>query len=358
MPLADLSRDSVLAAISECDRAGRPGFMAWHGFGQTIRYKLTYRGRWYPAKAVAGVAHGYEHGSRPMRPSEFSGGAEHTARALVHLGFAVHLDGRRLTTADVQLPQRFGIRPSADLRLYVVRPTSTRSVEECRRYGFGTLLSPMTVVSKRVSDMSGFVKPIDGLPYVLDNGVWACHEAGIEWKPEPMRKMVERLGMTAGGRPGWLVLPDIVAGGEASLDKSLSFLEDNGAWLREHVPHVALAVQNGMTPATVGPLLERYKIGVIFVGGDFAWKWSTVQDWAELGLDLGVRVHVGRVNGQHRAELCRDLGVASIDGSCVSRYAVNARKMSLAHDGTEEAGPQSKHTIATRRFRMTLGAKP
>lgn len=355
--MVDLSRDSVLAAISECDRAGRPGFLSWHGFGPGA-YNMVYRGRRYPSKAIAGVAHGYEHGSSPLAAAEFSGGLEHSARALVRLGFAVFRSGRRLTLHDVDLPQRFSTRPGADLRLYVVRPTSARSVAECKRYGFGTLLSPMTVVDGKVSDMSGFVAPIEGLPFVLDNGVWACHQAGIEWQPGPMRRMVERLGLTSGRTPGWLVLPDIVAGGGASLDRSLRFLDDHGAWLREHVPNVALAVQNGMTPAEVGPLVERYKIGVIFVGGDFRWKWSTVHEWTELGLDIGARVHVGRVNGQRRAEICRDIGASSIDGSSVSRFAVTAAKLSQAHDGTETVGQHSRHGIASRRFEITLGAKP
>lgn len=348
----------MLAAISECDRSGRRGFLSWHGYGPSTGYTLIYRGRKYPSKAIAGVAHGYEHGSHPLLSTEFSGGAEHTARALVHLGFAVHRDGKRLTTGDVQLPRRFGTRPSADLRLYVVRPTNARSVAECRRYGFGTLLSPLTVFNGKMVDISGSVHPLDGLPYVLDNGAWACHEAGMEWRPEPLRKMVERLGMENGGRPSWMALPDIVAGGERSLERSLRFLDDHGVWLRRHVPHVAMVVQDGMSPAKVGPLLEQNKIGVIFVGGSFAWKWSTVHEWTELALDLGIRVHVGRVNGQRRAELCRDLGVASIDGSSITRYAVNAPKLSKAHNGDEGSDEQSRVTIAERRFRMTLGSQP
>lgn len=45
MPLADLTRDSVLAAIAECDRAGRPAFLSWHGYGPSTGYDLVYRGR-------------------------------------------------------------------------------------------------------------------------------------------------------------------------------------------------------------------------------------------------------------------------------------------------------------------------
>jgi hypothetical protein len=81
------------------------------------------------------------------------------------------------------------------------------------------------------------------------------------------------------------------------------------------------------------------------------WKWKTVDQWAQLGLDLGVRVHVGRVNGERKAALCRDYGVTSIDGSCVSKYAVNATKMGRSSDGSEIIGP-----AAARQ--LSLGPRP
>jgi EAL domain-containing protein (putative c-di-GMP-specific phosphodiesterase class I) len=138
-----------------------------------------------------------------------------------------------------------------------------------------------------------------------------------------------------------------------------------------------------MTVLEVRRALERHRLGGIFVGGSAGpgtpkWKWRTVHDWAELGLELGVRVHVGRVNGERRAALCRDLGVTSIDGSAVSRFAVNGTKMGRSCDGTEpvhpppgpgrvglpaalereiaELEPVARHTIAKRRFQLALDA--
>jgi hypothetical protein len=365
MPLADISRDSVLAAISECDRAGRRGFLAWHGYGPSTGYDLVYRGRKYPSKAIAGVAHGYEHGSHPLLSTEFSGGAEHTARALVHLGFAVHRDGKRLTTADVQLPQRFGTRPSADLRLYVVRPTNALSVAACHHHGFGTLLSPMTVVNDKPVDLSGHVRPLDGLPYMLDNGAWACHQAGIEWRPAPFLRMLDRLGGGIAGStaPRFAVLPDIVGGGEQSLDRSLDFwAQRQRDGIEERVGQWLLAVQDGLTPEVIRPVLEQHRFG-IFVGGSTPWKWGTVHEWAELAHDLGTSIHVGRVNSLRRAVLCRDLGVSSIDGSSVTVYSVNAPKMARAHDGDDEphslsGAASARQAIASRKFSLTLGLPP
>jgi hypothetical protein len=50
---------------------------------------------------------------------------------------------------------------------------------------------------------------------------------------------------------------------------------------------------------------------LIFIGGSSAWKWRTVNTWA----DNFDRVHVGRVNSIDRVWLCHDLGVESVDGT-------------------------------------------
>lgn len=268
---------------------------------------------------------------------------------------------------------------------YVVRPTNARSVAACHEHSFGVLLSPLSVSSGgKLIDMSAHVHPLPGLPYVFDNGAWSCHQAGVEWEPGPLMRLAERLGLDDTGRyreglgRGWLALPDIVGGGQASLDRSLRFLEQHrNGFLGEQVAHWLLVVQDGMTPAEVRPLLERHHLG-IFVGGSTAWKWSTVHDWAEVGLDLGCYVHVGRVNTSRRMRLCRDLGVSSADGSSVSMFSVNAPKLAQWHDKDSsplpppgrarlhlpehlrqriaEVEPRARHAIAQRRFQLALGA--
>src|SRR5690606_5683206 len=333
-----IERRAVLHAVAEAARIGPDAFLARYGFAPGTRDTVEVGGLELPPKAVLGVAAAYQHGGDPLRASEFSGGLRGAARQLVNLGFRVWRDGEQLTPDDVAIPRCLALRPlRADLRLYVCRPTSELSVAACKRFGFGTLLSPLEVRTtkagdKRIRDMSGHVYPLEGRPYVLDNGAWACSQASADWRGRPMEKLVERLGAGA----EWLVLPDIVNGGEASLERSISWLTDRRSWLADHgVDTVALAVQDGMTVERVRPLLEQHEIGVLFVGGSAGvgtpnWKWQTLHDWAELGLDLGIRVHVGRVNGLRRALLCRDLGVSSIDGSCITQYSVNAPKMAKA----------------------------
>jgi 5-methylcytosine-specific restriction protein A len=57
MPLADLTRPAVLAAIEEHARLGREDFLRRCRFGPARDYRLLFNGREYDSKAIAGVAH-------------------------------------------------------------------------------------------------------------------------------------------------------------------------------------------------------------------------------------------------------------------------------------------------------------
>jgi len=371
--IADVTREAVLSAIGEFDRCGVGPTLAWHGFGRASAYVLRHDGRAYPSKAVVGLAAGYLRGE-PLGPGDFSGGAEHSARRLVHLDFAVERHGERLDLADVAIPRRLSARrTSADLRLYVCWPTSERTIAACREHNFGSLLSPLTArKTKRgghkLGDLSGHTSPLEGLPWAIDNGAWPCHIAGEAWRDGPFLRLLERAaGLPT--PPSFAVIPDIVAGGESSLEFSIRWWTEHRNGIAAASPQWLLAVQDGMEIGQVRRALETNQIGGLFVGGSAGpntpnWKWKTVHDWAELGLELGVRVHVGRVNGERRAALCRDLGVTSIDGSSVSMYSINGAKMGRSCDGSEllarddgEIESLARYTIAKRRFEFALGGR-
>lgn len=230
---------------------------------------------------------------------------------------------------------------------YVARPTNVRSLTACHEHGFGALLSPLSVNSSgKVVDISNHVWP-SGLRYSFDNGAWACRNDPSAWRPDPLLNMVARLGLSEPGGyyreglgRGFMVLPDVVGDGRASIGRSLDFLQEHrGGDLSDMVVNWLLAVQDGMAPDQVRPIVERHHLG-IFVGGSTAWKWETVHEWARLALEIPhLYLHVGRVNTLRRAELCRDLGVHSCDGSSVTRFSVNAAKMARAHDGDDRTIP-------------------
>ncbi|MGW1836531.1 HNH endonuclease [Streptomyces sp. NPDC002067] len=89
MALADLTPTAVLQAIEEYDRLGQDAFLRMYGFRRALRYVLVHDGRRYDSKAIAGAAHGRLDGHGPLRPRDFSGGAQHAAERLRGLGFKV-----------------------------------------------------------------------------------------------------------------------------------------------------------------------------------------------------------------------------------------------------------------------------
>lgn len=195
---------------------------------------------------------------------------------------------------------------------YASRTGTRRNLDVLRRAGWRLMVSakgPLRTESFR---------------YALDNGAWTAFQRGEAFDVPAFEKAVALLGSKA----DWIVLPDIVAGGLASLRFSLGWLDTlrNRPELRG--THYLLAVQNGMEPrdiaARVGP-----EIG-IFVGGDTSWKLATMATWARLAHERGAICHVGRVNTVRRIRLCAAAGADSFDGSGVSRFASALPPLDLA----------------------------
>jgi len=89
MGLSDLTDPrAVKRAIAESESLGRDEFLAKHGFARARDYFLVFEGKRYDSKAIAGVAHAYQHGS-PLTAAVFSGGDRTVANQLEKLGFEV-----------------------------------------------------------------------------------------------------------------------------------------------------------------------------------------------------------------------------------------------------------------------------
>ena len=150
-----------------------------------------------------------------------------------------------------------------------------------------------------------------GFPYALDNGAWTAFTHG-----ESMLDITkfELACHTHGRGADWVVAPDIVMGGRASLELSLEWLPR----LRRKGFRVAIAVQNGHEPDDIAHALTS-DVG-IFVGGDSAWKERTCAEWAHLCRRRNSWCHVARVNTARRLRICLEAGATSFDGSSASRY--------------------------------------
>jgi hypothetical protein len=183
----------------------------------------------------------------------------------------------------------------------------------------------------------------EGFRYALDNGAWTAFQEWLAGK-----RLVNLLDLVAflkavrllGRDADFIALPDIVMGGEASLDLSLAWLRWLRRWRSLRGVRFMLVVQNGMDE---GPMLARIKRVVgpkvgVFVGGDTSWKIATMKFWAEFAHERATICHVGRVNTPRRIRICADADVDSFDGSGLSRFAVNIPAIEAARQQPDMFG--------------------
>jgi hypothetical protein len=200
---------------------------------------------------------------------------------------------------------------AAPLISYAAHTNNARNIASLRSYGWRLMLSPAYAC-----------RPVVGMGYALDNGAWSAYTTGRPAEWSAFRAMLRAHGPAA----DFVVAPDLVMGGAASLDLSIAWLEE----CRAHCPRVLIAVQPGMDRAAVRALLSP-AVGV-FVGGDTEWKIATMRAWADDARASGSWSHVGRVNTARRIALCAAAGVTSFDGSGPSRFSRIHRRLSLARD--------------------------
>lgn len=158
------------------------------------------------------------------------------------------------------------------------------------------------------------------LAWACDNGAWGARHDPSMWSPEAFREVLARWGSGA----DWTVVPDIVAGGRASLRLTEQWLPDVLAGCRLAL----VAVQDGMERADVAPLLGP-RVG-LFIGGSTSWKWRTMPAWADLAREVPCYLHVGRVNSARGIAWCASHGVRSVDGTSATRWSVTAPSLGTA----------------------------
>jgi len=162
----------------------------------------------------------------------------------------------------------------------------------------------------------------EGFPYALDNGAWTAFQQGRQFDEAAFTRALRDMGRDA----DWTVIPDIVAGGLASLEMSLR-------WMRrvlDESPRALIAVQDGMSADDVAGFIGP-RVGV-FIGGSTAWKLETLPQWSTLARDKGAWCHVGRVNSARRISACIAAGATSFDGTSATKFAVTIPKLTHARD--------------------------
>jgi hypothetical protein len=159
----------------------------------------------------------------------------------------------------------------------------------------------------------------EGFRYALDNGAWHAFVHKLPFDEAAFLEAFDKLGASA----DFVVLPDIVAGGERSLAYSMSWHNR----LDRSCPQL-LAVQDGLSAESINGLVGP-ALG-IFVGGTDEFKERSLPTWAAIARDRQAYLHVGRVNSVRRIALCASVGADSFDGSSASRYSCTLPKLDLA----------------------------
>lgn len=204
---------------------------------------------------------------------------------------------------------------------YASRTNTRRNIAEIKAANWRWMVSPF--------DRGGPI--LAGLNHALDNGAWHCFQAfrhGERTTPVPdLRRFVaavQRYGASA----DFIVIPDVVMGGELSWQLSRAWLRRMQRWSAIRRVRLMIAVQNGFDPALVERFLSP-RVGV-FVGGDTDWKLGTMADWASIAHRKGGLCHVGRVNTARRIALCGKAEVDSFDGTSATKFAITTRPLERA----------------------------
>ena len=216
------------------------------------------------------------------------------------------------------------------------------------RTGTRRALAAFRAMGARLMISARGVLRTEGFAYALDNGAWTAFQEHLAGKrPTPVLDLaafvhaVDRLGAGA----DFIIVPDIVMGGEASWMLTRYWLRRLRRDRRLKGVRLMIAVQNGMEPELVRPYLSA-RVGV-FVGGDVPWKLATMGVWAKVAHERGAVCHVGRVNTGRRVRLCEIAGVDSFDGSGPSRFVDCLPPITDALRQTEIEGWLSRHPICT-----------
>jgi hypothetical protein len=173
-------------------------------------------------------------------------------------------------------------------------------------------------------------------PWAYDNGAFRDWTAGRSFDRAAFDFDVNvrlRRQWYRDNPPDFIVAPDVVAGGAASLAFSLPF----AAELRDLAP-TYLAVQDGMTADAVRAALADFD--GLFVGGTLPWKLATGAQWVEVAHAASKPCHVGRVGTADRVRWAYAIGADSIDSALPLRDTGHLLSFLAAVRGEQPARAQ------------------
>jgi len=201
--------------------------------------------------------------------------------------------------------------------IYFACPTGKRRDQIVAEFGdevFGACLTPSIYNQKTANAMRWF----------FDNGAFASH-AKSEAFPASLfyKRLVDiytkvRIGTLRA--PDFIVIPDIVGGGERSLSFSMEWMKFLDSTKLSEFSYY-LALQDGMRPEAVEELIRENRVDGLFLGGTKPWKYATGAKWCELARKYGLKIHAGGVGVVSKIAWAEACGFDSVDSGVAMIHA-------------------------------------
>lgn len=152
-----------------------------------------------------------------------------------------------------------------------------------------------------------------GLPLMLDNGAFAAWRDGVDLDFDQHVESLHVAINEIGEVPDRIILPDIVAGGSASLVRSMRAIDDLAQYGKSKM---WLPVQEGMDINLAMGVASD--LGGIFVGGATKeWK-IQITKWLR-NHNRDIKIHVGRLSKPHELAEAIYAGASSFDTTTFMR---------------------------------------
>jgi len=157
------------------------------------------------------------------------------------------------------------------------------------------------------------IKPYPGEKWAFDNGAFGFYRRGLQFDMELYLKRLSMAASIASTNELWFaVAPDIVAGGQASLEFSNEWMARPEA---DTFNHWYLAVQDGMQQREVECAITEYGYTGLFLGGSNEFKLRRGEEWREVCDEFKIGYHYARCGTRAKIRHAATLNCDSIDSA-------------------------------------------
>ena len=187
--------------------------------------------------------------------------------------------------------------------IYTCSNSTGWKLDKIKELGMGIMITTHADESYLKSFLSTKHLPLK-VPVALDNGAFGNFSNGYPFDEHAFLSALSyciyrKLDLD------FVVCPDVVAGGNKSLDFSLRWADRLVGYNK-----LALEVQDGMTDVPNDPRFSH-----IFIGGTPEWKWKTAKFWVDKAHDMGKKCHIGQCGTLNRLNYAKEIGADSVDST-------------------------------------------